>query len=561
MISQDDANTAPPSGSAQVGRHYSVASLEARRRAAERPALWLFLGLTAVALLGLPALLYPLHADQAMFAYIGDVWLHGGLPYRDAWDVKPPGMFALYALAQLVFGRNMVAAHAADLVATLVAAAGLFVLAHRQFPARIAVFAPLLFGIAYFTLFDYSETAQPESFAAPLSVWAVYGILRWEETRKSDWAVLAGLCVGCLVLLKTPFLLIGFLALYAIPPADRRSGRRSWRNSILFLLALAAPLLLTGLYFASKSALRELAELLAAQKAYGGNPPWGFGLVARWMPLKIGAFLIHRPFLLALTFLAFAPLRWLTWSRKQRYWPDQPVFWWWLAACFAAFAVQWRCFYYHYVLLLPPLALLAAGALARLCEAKRALPQLALRTAVTTLLVLVFAVPITFDLGRFRLAWMVETGQLSRPAYWALFAIPNYYPFANAAAVADYARAHTTPNDYILVYDFDPAIYYLADRLSPTRHLSRTPLYNEKSFPPDMRRRWIVEQIQDVRRRPPRLLIITGPPHEYGMSTSLQNQPLHIHFGADDYKYVTRFTRDKIYCLLPRPQRHARLNP
>src|SRR5687767_9878358 len=69
--------------------------------------LWLLLALAAVAILGLPSILYPFHPDQAMFAYIGDRWLHGGLPYRDAWDVKPPGIFALYAAAQAVFGRGM----------------------------------------------------------------------------------------------------------------------------------------------------------------------------------------------------------------------------------------------------------------------------------------------------------------------------------------------------------------------------------------------------------------------------------------------------------------------
>src|SRR5579862_9623650 len=116
--------------------------------------------LVFVAVLGLPSILYPLHADQAMFAYIGDVWLHGKLPYRDAWDIKAPGIFAIYSIAQLAFGRSMASGHIADLCATVLAAAGLFGLALRLGSGRTAVLAPMAFGIAYYTGFGYQETAQ-----------------------------------------------------------------------------------------------------------------------------------------------------------------------------------------------------------------------------------------------------------------------------------------------------------------------------------------------------------------------------------------------------------------
>ena len=149
-------------------------------RTHERTALWCGVGLAVVLLMGLPALLYPLCVDQGMFAYIADVWLRGGLPYRDAWDIKPPGIFAIYALAQLVFGRGMVACHLADLLATLLAAGGLYALARRQFSAPVAGYAPILFGIAYYTQFRFCDVAQTESFAAPLAVWSVYAILRWQ---------------------------------------------------------------------------------------------------------------------------------------------------------------------------------------------------------------------------------------------------------------------------------------------------------------------------------------------------------------------------------------------
>ena len=38
----------------------------------------------------LPSLVQPMGADQGLYAYVGERILAGDLPYRDAWDQKPP---------------------------------------------------------------------------------------------------------------------------------------------------------------------------------------------------------------------------------------------------------------------------------------------------------------------------------------------------------------------------------------------------------------------------------------------------------------------------------------
>lgn len=49
--------------------------------------------------LGASFLYAPLGRDQGAFIYIGREWLHGRLPYRDSFDMKPPAIHALYALS------------------------------------------------------------------------------------------------------------------------------------------------------------------------------------------------------------------------------------------------------------------------------------------------------------------------------------------------------------------------------------------------------------------------------------------------------------------------------
>src|SRR5439155_11771388 len=154
-----------------------------------------------------PSILYPFHPDHAMFAYIGDRWLHGELPYRDAWDVKPPGIFAIYALAQLVFGRGMAAARWADLFSTLGACAGLFWIARRYASARIAVLAPLLFALVYFVSFEFQDSAQAESLTAPITIFFVCALIQSRDRRCWAWPAFAGLSLGLMILVKTTFAL------------------------------------------------------------------------------------------------------------------------------------------------------------------------------------------------------------------------------------------------------------------------------------------------------------------------------------------------------------------
>src|SRR3989304_6048980 len=72
---------------------------------ARNPNLGLVIALAALAALGLAfragALDLPLDRDEGAYAYIGSKLIHGTVPYRDAFDHKPPGVYFFYALATL----------------------------------------------------------------------------------------------------------------------------------------------------------------------------------------------------------------------------------------------------------------------------------------------------------------------------------------------------------------------------------------------------------------------------------------------------------------------------
>lgn len=67
-----------------------------------------------VLVLGITTLFFPRSTpDAGTYTYIGRTILEGGTPYRDAWDVKGPGIFFAYArlglqpiLAEMALIRN-----------------------------------------------------------------------------------------------------------------------------------------------------------------------------------------------------------------------------------------------------------------------------------------------------------------------------------------------------------------------------------------------------------------------------------------------------------------------
>ena len=94
--------------------------------------------------LRLPSLQQPAGADQALYGYVGQRILHGELPYRDAWDQKPPGIHATYAMLWAIWPDERVVP-AADLVVAVATALLLLALGRRIGPPGAGEIAALIF--------------------------------------------------------------------------------------------------------------------------------------------------------------------------------------------------------------------------------------------------------------------------------------------------------------------------------------------------------------------------------------------------------------------------------
>jgi len=167
-------------------------------------------------------LLFQYGRDQSIYAVVARTMLAGGVPYRDAWDFKPPGIFFIYAAARLVFGPGMWGIRIFEAIGLLSLVPAFVLLSRRCVGSwRPALPAFALAVMAYVQL-EFWHTAQPESFAAFALIWALVlctsepaGAWKRSTQQTIVW-VLVGLCYGIAGVLKphlgggillTPFVL------------------------------------------------------------------------------------------------------------------------------------------------------------------------------------------------------------------------------------------------------------------------------------------------------------------------------------------------------------------
>src|SRR5262245_9971906 len=292
------------------------------------------ISLLAIAFLSFQILTFGYGRDQGIYAMVADTIRRGGMPYRDAWDFKPPGIFAVYLVSRLLFGPAQVGIRILEVAGLLGMCAALVRLCERFFRSRTAGFIAAALAMLSHAQLDFWHTAQPESFGGILTIFALLIAARpHDEPRPGRGAVFwAGVLFGLTGLLKPP--LAGgaaALALYMahrewqsapISATPREKLRAAARPLQWLALGGAAPIALCVLWFLARGAIRDMHQVLFVftphytklgweGSSIGGMVYWSFiewltcycsaPSIGVLMALGFGAEKREKPFLLLLT--------------------------------------------------------------------------------------------------------------------------------------------------------------------------------------------------------------------------------------------------------------------
>ncbi len=418
----------------------------------------------------LPSLVQPMGADQGLYAYVGERILAGDLPYRDAWDQKPPAIHLTYSVMRAVMPWSA-AVPLADLSIAAVIAALLWRLGGILAGGPVGPWAAVLFlafsNPAFTRLGGVSLRAQCETFIAACVTAAFLYLARSREGRTRRNLFIAGALFGVAFAFKYN------AAAYALAGAFALAiWKRMTTEAVAALAAgFLAPIAAFAVWFAAGAALSDLYDATILYNVrYSGETYQGA---------------LH-----ALTYLLTFPI---THARVDALWlvggggcalllasawkhPDRLFTVTWVAAACLSIAINGsRELPQYFVQAAPALALAAAWAGSQVRTPWRVMNG-------ALILVLIIAIWRVNDFSKlventshdaaYAMGRMTRTDHLARYGDRAT----RKYSALAMAELGAFMRTRSGPEDSVYVFGFSSGAYLAADRRSASRFFWSRPV-------------------------------------------------------------------------------------
>ena len=422
-----------------------------------------------------------LDRDEGVYATVAQAWAAGELPYRDVFDHKPPGVYAIYRAVFACFGESMVPVRIAFALLTALTglAAALALRAARPLSSRTE-----LAVVALTTVYLQASAATTGGTAnaeVPMTLFvtvAAVAALRHRGEPAARWLAVLGIASGVAALMKPVCLAeLALFAAFALtgrrrPPVARRELAA---GLAVYAAGVLVPVLAAVAYFAARGGLAAAMEAIVSYNiAYAGASPVTASVR---LPYLAGEVAIgFAPLLAGIAALAFALLRG---CRSTAAW----LFALWSLAAIAGVLSTGRPYLHYLHQLVVPLTLAAVTGVALLVEAAPASTRRRRRLAAAAagLLLLVPSLRATAaQMSAWAAAsdWEVEVGRL--------------------------LAEDVPPGEPIFVWGASAQVYFYARRLPASRFVYKYPVMGESRFAERARR----ELYDDVLAARPAAIVV-----------------------------------------------------
>lgn len=401
--------------------------------------------------LRLPSLLVNfVNIDENEYALAAHILNGGGIPYRDFLIYQPPAIYYLYAATfkffpHLEMADKMWWVHFAMILVVILSCWAIYRIAKVIDNNRIIGYFSSLFYAIFSTTFlpqDMLGANIELVMVLPMTL-SVYFFLKGE--RRFSYYFLSGIFLGLTILTKYQGgILFGAFAIYLF------FVRPFWRG-----------------FFPLAAIVVSTAGAVACWAAYlKGHGAWEdtsrcFFYILQYAKGPAGSDFIYvtLKFLMRTAMMALAGfVLWYFGSRSVwrilRHWREtasaHKFLVLWLIACFVPVVIGGRIYFHYYLLLFPPLSLLAGQWWKVFFDRIRQMP---------------------FEKGAWRLMWFFVAVFIPVTGFTAY---ATYKPFRPKHKdywiyTVDYLRERTKAGDKIFVWGYCPQIYTMSNRMPATR--------------------------------------------------------------------------------------------
>ena len=434
--------------------------------------------------------------------------------YRDCWDNKPPGVYYLNAIFISLTGATPWSLWLGQTVWLSITTTMLFVILKElwgKIPAGLST-ALMLLSLLDPTFFEGGNLT--ETYAMLPSTLALGAFLGYVQTDKKRYLVGIGLASAFSFLFKPTYISFGLAASFVLLLAKLREKRyrQFTLNSAIILVGFLFPLSLTAGFWLLKNNFYELLyAVFIHNQLYvqeGFTLPAVYHMLLRFLneqPLMTLTLLAVISFSAFTSFYILAPKPDLIATRS----PKKIQLYWMLVLGITIIldlvftSLSGKNFNHYFQIPILPLAASSAYLFHRLNPNHPGFPKkdpYAIITLCTILIIL--------------LAWSINVIRYALPNTKNLrgfLANPNVTVY-QPNQIETFILENSQPDESILVWDYDPVLYFHTGRRSPTRYIFLRHLYT----PTPTGVNGFDEFLQELENDPP-VLILTSKSSQQGL--------------------------------------------
>ena len=394
--------------------------------------------------------------DYGIFSYIGQQIMLGKLPYKDAWDHKPPAIFYLDALGLWIGHGLRWGIWVMEFISLFAAIWFSYNLMKKAWGVL-----PALFGTAIW-LYGLSLTLQggnsTEEYPLPFHFLALFLFLKLTESPEDPWAnLLVGLAFGISFLFRANNAVVETAVVLILVALQvlQRNFRTLFKQLAWMAIGALLPILGTAVYFLTQHLFNEmfaasiLYNITYSETKFAGTP----ALIAGFQALGLVAWVGLAGFIIASVQLI-------------RQWRTQSSALLLLLATGSLLAVlvsdpAQRNYAHYFINWLPFIALLG-GLIIHAIQSKLFPPLQNIPNAEPVLVGIALAVTLVF---------FVVSGQAIK--YWGSFTnVILRTDVERVSTVSTYVEDNTDPGDRVFFWGGFPGENLMSRRASPTPYIT-----------------------------------------------------------------------------------------
>lgn len=455
---------------------------------------WIGIGIVifVVSLIRIRLLEIPLERDEGEYAYLGKLILEGIPPYKEAYNMKLPGTYYMYALLMGIFGKSITGVHTGLLIVNISSIILFFLAFKKLFNASIGLITSAVFGIMAISPSLLGFAAHATHFVTLFVAAGTLFLAYYNEKRTILYAFLTGLMFGLSFLMKQQavfFILFAGIAILLVNFLDKPIKIvTTIFQTIIFSLGVLIPyglivliLIVSGVFDKFWFWTFEYASKYAAGVSFeDGKMLFGMSFKPMW-----DEFMFF--WILAFAGLIIVFISKLDWKQKI------------IAIMFALFAFLTICpgFYFrqhYFVPLLPAVGLLVGISLDYIARQLKNNLKLNFFSALPFIIVVLIS------------ASAIAKGKVyytkSKPALLSRM-IYGTNPFLESVEIGKFIKENSKEGDKIAILGSEPQIFLYADRNSATGYIYTYGLMEIHDYNKKMH----LEMIAEIEKQKPKFLV------------------------------------------------------